>query len=78
MSLSPIAQLATAEPGSRQHRRNASILTLVAERLRQASSLATALPPDWQDGAALPIGTQQAITRELATLVRTLAPRRRA
>jgi hypothetical protein len=60
----------------RQQARNASIVTLLAERLRQAASLATALPPDWRDGAALPLGAQQVIARELTVLVRVLARRR--
>jgi hypothetical protein len=54
----------------RQQARNASILTLLAERLKQAANLATALPADWREGAALPLGAQQVIARELTVLVR--------
>jgi hypothetical protein len=76
MSLPPIARPAIAGLVTRQQRRNASILTLLAERLRQASNLATALPPDWRYGAAVPLAAQQVIARELAVLVRVLATRR--
>jgi hypothetical protein len=64
--------------GTRQQRRNASIVTLLAERLRQAASLARALPADWREGAAVPIGAQQVIVREMQVLSQLLSARRRA
>jgi hypothetical protein len=70
VSLPIIAEPAIAGTATRQQRRTASILMLVAERLQQASSLARALPADWRDGAALPPGTLQDVTRELTVLVR--------
>jgi hypothetical protein len=59
----------------RQQARNASIVTLLAERLKQAGHLVRALPPDWCDGE-LPMEPLQDIARELPVLVRVLARRR--
>jgi hypothetical protein len=54
-------------------------LTLTAERLAQASSLARALPPDWRDGgSALPLGALQVIHREMQVLTQLLSARCRA
>jgi hypothetical protein len=73
-----VAEPRVAGTVTRKERRNASILTLTAERLRQASSLARALPADWRDGAALPMEALQVISRELTVLVQALSTRRRA
>jgi hypothetical protein len=78
MSLPLDAPPATTETATRKERRNASILTLTAERLKQASHLARALPPDWRDGAVLPMSAIEDIARELRVLVQVLAPRRQA
>jgi hypothetical protein len=63
---------------SREQRKAAGLVHLIAEQLQRASRLARALPPDWRDGAALPPGALQDITRELAVPVRALSTRRRA
>ncbi|HEX3522679.1 MAG TPA: hypothetical protein VHT52_11410 [Stellaceae bacterium] len=78
MSLPSLAQPATSGTVTRKELRNASILTLVAERLAQASSLARALPADWRDGCGLPTGAQQVIAREMQVLSQLLSARRRA
>jgi hypothetical protein len=59
----------------RQQARNASIVTLLAERLKQAGHLVRALPPDWRDGE-LPMSAIEDIARELRGLVQVLARRR--
>jgi hypothetical protein len=60
MSLPLDAPPAISETATRKERRNASILTLLAERLKQAANLATALPEDWREGAAVPLAARQA------------------
>jgi hypothetical protein len=78
MSLPLDAPPATTETATRKERRNASILTLLAQRLQQAANLATALPPDWREGVGLPLGAQQVIAREMQVLSQLLSARRRA
>jgi hypothetical protein len=53
-------------------------LGLIAEHLQRASRLTRALPADWRNSTALPLGPLQDIAREMEVLSRLLSARRRA